>query len=149
LTLLFLLGCALEPVACGGDGGGGAAEPAKAAAAPSEPVEFPLRESLGSGASGTARLVQNGDELAVTLTLKGGGSVAHLAHIHTGPCSKEPTFRNPRIWVGLTDVVRGHSESVVTLASLHDVQAESASINVHDPDNGNRPLVCGDIPRAP
>jgi len=57
-----------------------------------------------------------------------------------------PTFRNPRIWVGLTDVVRGHSESV---ASLHDVQAESSSINVHDPDNGNRPLVCGDIPRAP
>jgi hypothetical protein len=32
--------------------------------------------------------------------------------------------------------------------TLKELQSEDASINVHDPTHGNRPLVCGDIPRA-
>jgi hypothetical protein len=36
----------------------------------------------------------------------------------------------------------------VELVTLDELRAESSSINVHDPDHANRPLVCGDIPRA-
>ena len=67
------------------------------------------------------------------------------AHIHTGPCSDEPTMRNPRIWAGLTEVIDGRSESVVTVATLDELRAEGASLNVHDPHHDLRPMVCGDI----
>jgi hypothetical protein len=55
---------------------------------------------------------------------------------------------NPRIWSSLTEVIDGRSETTVELVTLDELRAESSSINVHDPDHANRPLVCGDIPRA-
>ena len=70
------------------------------------------------------------------------------AHIHTGPCSDEPTFRNPRIWAGLTEVINGASETTISVATLPELRAEPSSINVHDPHNDLRPMVCGDIPRS-
>jgi hypothetical protein len=70
-----------------------------------------------------------------------------LAHIHTGPCSDEPTMTNPRIWANLSEVMDGRSETTVNVVTLPELRSESASINVHDPDHNQRPLVCGDIPR--
>ena len=84
----------------------------------------------------------------VTLTLDKRVSARLLAHIHSGPCSKEPTWTNPRIWAGLSDVVDGRSETTVDIVTLSELRSEKASINVHDPDHNQRPLVCGDIPRG-
>ena len=53
-----------------------------------------------SGVSGTARLVP-GPKDEVTLTLDKHGQDSLPADIHTGPCSDEPTFKNPRIWASL------------------------------------------------
>jgi hypothetical protein len=82
----------------------------------------------------------------VTLTLDERVTATLPAHIHTGPCSDEPTMRNPRIWAALTEVIDGRSQSTVTVATLPELRAEPASINVHDPHHDLRPLVCGDIP---
>jgi hypothetical protein len=69
------------------------------------------------------------------------------AHIHTGPCRREPTFANPRIHSSLNYVVKGRSVTTVTLVTLTKLRARSFSINVHDPGT-YRVIACGDIPRA-
>ncbi len=111
-----------------------------------EALEIPLEPAHRSGVSGTARLVQGREGLIVMVKL--GKRVTHTlpAHIHTGPCSDEPTMRNPRIWAGLTEVIDGRSETTITVATLPELRSESSSINVHDPHHDLRPLVCGDIP---
>ena len=86
--------------------------------------------------------------MKVTLTLDKRVPGTLMAHIHTGPCSDEPTASNPRIWATLTDVIDGRSETTVNIVTLHELQSESSSINVHDPTHANRALVCADIPRA-
>ena len=98
--------------------------------------------------SGTARLVQDGDNLKVSVTLSKPVAATLPAHIHTGPCSDEPTASNPRIWVGLTELVDGRSETTIVLATLPELRSEPSSINVHDPHDNLRPMVCGDIPRS-
>jgi hypothetical protein len=144
--LLFLVGGALAIANPGGDddGTGGAA----ARSAPSEPVVVALKPSHNSGISGTARLAPDGANLMVTVTLSKRVPATLAAHIHTGPCSDEPTLKNPRIWAILTDVIDGGSETTVNVVTLKELQAETSSINVHDPDHDQRPLVCGDIPPA-
>ena len=47
--------------------------------------------------------------MKVTLTLDKRGPGSLPAHIHTGPCSDEPTASNPRIWADLDDVIDGRS----------------------------------------
>jgi hypothetical protein len=147
VCLLCLVGSATAIAACGGDvdraDSAAAARPAKTA-----PLEIALEPRHRSGVTGTATLAPSGANLKVTLKLDKHLAGPLMAHIHTGPCSNEPTMSNPRIWVGLTDVVDGRSESTVVLVTLPELQAEDASINVHDPAHANRPLVCGDIPRA-
>jgi hypothetical protein len=144
LAALVLPGC----------GGGQADEqpdkpkPAAARRAASAPIEVALKSAHRSGVRGTATLVQGLKGLEVTVKLSKPVEGNLLAHIHTGPCSDEPTMNNPRIWASLTDVVDGRSETTVDLMTLHDLRAESTSINVHDPEHANRPLVCGDIPPA-
>jgi hypothetical protein len=86
--------------------------------------------------------------VTVLLTLSKRVPARLLAHIHTGPCCKEPTWSNPRIWANLTEVVDGRSETTVNVVTLAELQSDGASINVHDPDHNQRPLVCGDIPRG-
>ena len=129
--------------ACGDDEEGAAARPAAG-----EAVELTLEPAHRSAVSGTATLVQEGAELKVTLTLSDHATDTRMAHIHTGPCSDEPTLSNPRIWANLTDVIDGRSETAASVVTLQELQSETSSINVHDPDHRNRPLVCGDIPRA-
>jgi hypothetical protein len=144
LFLVCLAGLAIP--GCGGQ----ADEPKPAAArrAASAPLEIPLRPAHHSGVSGTATLAPGLKGLKVTLKLSEPVEGSLLAHIHTGPCSKEPTMSNPRIWASLTEVIDGRSETTVDLVTLDELRAESSSINVHDPTHANRPLVCADIPRA-
>jgi hypothetical protein len=144
LILLCLAGLALP--GCGGQ----ADEPKPAAArrAASAPIEVALKPAHHSGVSGTATLAPGLKGLKVTVKLSKPVEGSLLAHIHTGPCSDEPTMGNPRIWASLTEVIDGSSETTVDLMTLDDLRAESTSINVHDPKHANRPLVCGDIPRA-
>ena len=129
---------------------GGSEKPRKTAAraVAAEPIDVPLKAAHHSGVSGTARLVPDGDGVKVSVKLSKRVTATLPAHIHTGPCSDEPTFRNPRIWAGLTEVVDGRSETTITLATLPELRAEPSSINVHDPHNDLRPMVCGDIPRG-
>jgi hypothetical protein len=142
--LLCLIGLAV--VGCGGQ----ADEPKPAAArrAASAPIQVALKPAHHSGVSGTATLAPGPKGLKVTVKLSKPVKGSLLAHIHTGPCSDEPTMSNPRIWASLTEVIDGSSETTVDLMTLDDLRAESTSINVHDPKHANRPLVCGDIPRA-
>jgi cytochrome c556 len=132
--------------------GGGDPKPAAATATPAvvrEPMEIALRPAHHSGVSGTARLVPGGkDDMTVTLTLDKHSKARLPAHIHTGPCSKEPTAANPRIWANLEEVRAGRSKTYENIVTLGELRAEGASINVHDPEHGLRAMVCGDIPRG-
>jgi len=110
-------------------------------------VELALKPAHHSGVTGTATLVPDGENLNVTLKLDKPSAQTMLAHIHSGPCSDEPTIDNPRIWANLDDVIKGTSKTVVNVVTLKELQSEPASINVHDPDHNQRPLVCGDIPQ--
>jgi hypothetical protein len=143
-TLLCAAGGALALANAGGD-----EEPRRAAARTDagEPLEIKLKPAHRSGVSGTARLVQGRAAMEVTLRLDEPLTDTLLTHIHTGPCSDEPTFSNPRIWANLDDVIDGRSETTVNVVTLGELRAEGASINVHDPDHDQRALVCGDVPR--
>jgi hypothetical protein len=146
LILLCLAGGTAAITGCGGDSDQAQGAPARRAA--SAPLEIPLKPAHHSGVSGTATLAPGLKGLKVTVKLSEPVEGSLLAHIHTGPCSKEPTMGNPRIWTSLTEVIDGRSETTADLVTLDELRAESSSINVHDPNHGNRPLVCGDIPRA-
>ena len=143
--LLCVVGGVLALTNPGGDGDATAG--AAARSVPSKPVTVALEPSHHSGVSGTATLAPDGANMQVTITLSKRVTDTLVAHIHTGPCSDEPTLKNPRIWALLTDVIDGRAETTVNVVTLKELQAETSSINVHDPDHANRPLVCGDIPR--
>jgi hypothetical protein len=144
--LLCLAAGAAATAGCGGGEDGAAAAAARPADSPA--VEIALKPEHRSGVTGTATLAPDGENLKVTLRLDKRISGRLPAHIHTGPCSDEPTATNPRIWALLQDVLDGRSESTVNVVTLKELQSEPASINVHDPTHGNRALVCADIPRA-
>jgi hypothetical protein len=118
----------------------------KAATHAGTAVVLKLNEKRGSGVSGTATLrrVVKGVRVVVRLSEPVPGSLP--AHIHTGPCSREPTFANPRIWRSLNYVVGGRSATTVG-TTLKTLRARRFSINVHDPES-LLPIACGDIPRA-
>ena len=144
-NLVPLLLCIAVPAvaSCGGSDDEAAARPARGA-----PVEVALKPRHGATVTGTAVLVPGVEDMSVKLELGKRVRLTLPAHIHTGPCSDEPTAKNPRIWANLTDVVDGRSETTVNVVALGELQAETSSINIHDPSHGNRALVCGDIPRA-
>ena len=148
-TLALAVGLAgtLAIAACGGDDNnaqGAAAKPAAATA----PLQIPLKPEHHSGVTGTATFVTDGPNLNVTLKLSKRMADTLPAHIHTGPCSDEPTAENPRIWANLNEVIKGTSKTTVNVVTLKELQSEPASVNVHDPEHGLRALVCADIPRG-
>lgn len=145
-VLVFLLCAAGGALALANGGGGEKPHRAAASADAGKPLDVALKPAHGSGVSGTARLVPGPDGVKVTLKLSKRVSATLPAHIHTGPCSDEPTLRSPRIWVALTDVIDGRSETTIILATVPELQSESSSINVHDVHHNLRPLACGDIP---
>ena len=145
--LVILLCLAGVITSCGGDEGD-ADDAAAARPTASPPLEIALKPKHRAPATGTAMLAPAGANLEVTLAVDTRVPGTLLAHIHTGPCSDEPTYSNPRIWANLTDVIDGGSETTVNVLTLKELQSETSSINVHDPTHGNRTLVCGDIPPA-
>jgi hypothetical protein len=144
VAALCVAGAVVAVVITGGDEKTTAAAARPAASAP---VEIPLEPAHHSGVHGTATLVPDGPNLNVTLKLSRPMADTLMAHIHTGPCSDEPTVDNPRIWANLDEVVKGTSKTVVNVVTLKELQSEPASINVHDPNHHQRPLVCADIPQ--
>lgn len=117
-------------------------------AAPSaSAVVAKLKEKHGSGVSGTARLTAVRNGVRVLLRLSGPVRNSSPAHIHTGPCRREPTFANPRIHSSLNSVVEGKSVTTVTRMTLPRLRARSFSINVHDPGS-YEVIACADIPRS-
>jgi hypothetical protein len=142
MILLCLAGGTSAMAGCGGDGDDAAA------ARPAAPLEIALKPKHHALVTGTATLAPAGGNMKVTLTLDKHVPGTLLAHIHTGPCSDEPTLSNPRIWATLSEVIDSRSETTVNVVTLKELQAETSSINVHDPTHDNRTLVCADIPRA-
>lgn len=119
-----------------------------AAGAPTaDAVVFKLKERHDSRISGTATVTAVGRGVRVVLQLTGPLRGSPLAHIHTGPCRREPTFANPRIWIGLNDVRRRRSVTVTERTTLEQLRKREFSINVHDPQTLGV-VACGDIPRA-
>lgn len=149
VAVMVVLLCAAGGALALANAGGGEKQHAAAATPAPKPLEIALKPAHHSGVSGTARLVPGAkDEMTVTLTLDKRGDDSLPAHIHTGPCSQEPTLQNPRIWASLDNVEGGGSKTLVNVVTLAELQSEGASINVHDPEHGLRALVCADIPRG-
>jgi len=148
VILLCLAGSVPAIAGCGGGDEASADGAGTARPAASPPLEIALMPEHRSGVTGTATLVPAGANLKVTLTLDKRVLGRLPAHIHTGPCSDEPTASNPRIWTGLDDVIDSRSETTLDIVTLRELQSEPSSINVHDPTHANRALVCADIPRA-
>jgi hypothetical protein len=149
VAVMVILLCAAGGALALANAGGGEKQRAAAATPAPKPLEIALKPAHHSGVSGTARLVPGAkDDMTVTLTLDKRGDDSLPAHIHTGPCSQEPTLQNPRIWANLDNVEGGGSKTLVNVVTLAELQSEGASINVHDPEHGLRALVCADIPRG-
>lgn len=104
----------------------------------------------GSDMTGTARFVPRGKRSFVVVVKveggPGGGYTGYPAHVHTGPCSLEPTAQRPRIKYGLNYVTAGRSRTVVS-RSLAVLRRGAHSLNVHEPSGALRPIACGDLPR--
>jgi hypothetical protein len=103
-----------------------------------------------SDMTGTARFVPRGKRsFVVVVTVQGGpggGAYGYMAHIHTGPCSKEPTIDRPRIAEGLHNV-KGNRSRTTVRHSLARYRRAKYSLNVHEPSGQYRPIACGDLPR--
>lgn len=117
------------------------------ALAPPKKVVVKLNEKHDSGVSGTATLAAVGRDVRVVLRLPAPAGVTFLAHLHTGPCRREPTFGNPRIYASLKNVVRGRSVTTIGRTKLASLRARPFSINVHD-SSSYGVVACGDVPRA-
>ena len=119
---------------------------------PGSTLVVKLKPKHGSGVWGTARLTPEADgeleALRVVLQLSKRLKGRLPAHIHTGPCKREPTWTNPRIAAGLRDVSNGRSSSLVSFMSLEKLTHASFSINVHKSAYPNAAIACGDIPRS-
>lgn len=104
----------------------------------------------GSDMKGTARFVPRGKRsFYVVLAVQGGpgGGSIHLAHVHTGPCSREPTFANPRIKDPLRSVSSGVRSRTLVTHPLAQYRRGKHSVNVHEVSGDLRPIACGDLPR--
>lgn len=137
---------ALTALACAGAlAVGGAAVARTEGETASRALVFQLKERHRSGVTGTATITAARKGVRVVLQVKGRSRDTLLAHIHTGPCRREPTFANPRIHAGLSNVVRGRSVSTLQFVKLADLRARQFSINVHAPTYAV--IACGDLPR--
>jgi hypothetical protein len=107
------------------------------------PLQFKLSAQNGSGETGTATLVQSGDDVIVKVHLDGAPSdVPQPAHIHMGTCAK----LNPKPTYPLHNVVDGTSETTVQNVKLSDLTSGTFAINVHKSTSDLGTYVaCGDL----
>jgi hypothetical protein len=130
----------------------GGASPASGAESVRAPRAFTVQllSRNGSDLTGKARFVPRGKRsFVVLITVQGGpggGSYGYMAHVHTGPCSIEPTIERPRIADGLNNVMRNRSRTTVK-HSLARYRRGKHSLNVHEPNAPYGVLACGDLPR--
>lgn len=149
-AILLCVGVTALPVGTAAGGttdGPNRPDPLGAGAPSGKAIGFGLKEKHSSGVSGTATITAARKGVRVVLQLSGPVRESSPAHIHMGPCRREPTFANPRIANGLLSVVKGKSVTLVTTTTLRRLRASRSSINVHDP-NTLGVIACGDIPRA-
>jgi len=112
------------------------------AQAKSVPTQFKLHAQNGSGETGTATLLQSGDNVIVRVRLSGGPADAQPAHIHPGTCDK----LNPKPIYPLHNLVNGYSETTVQNVKLADLTAGTFAINVHKSTSDLGTYVaCGDL----
>jgi len=107
------------------------------------PMQFKLHAQNGSGETGTATLLQSGDNVIVKVRLAGTpNGVAQPAHIHMGTCDK----LNPKPTYPLHNVVDGTSETTVMNVKLADLTSGPFAINVHKSTSDLGTYVaCGDL----
>jgi CHRD domain len=114
-------------------------------AAPSGGVTVKLAPQNGSGEAGTAVLTQAGDDVVVTVSITGAGTVAQPIHIHEGTCAK----LNPKPQYPLTTVENGKSTTTLKGMKLTALETGGYAINVHKSTTDIPAYVaCGDIPTA-
>jgi opacity protein-like surface antigen len=90
------------------------------------PVQVWFHAQNGSGISGSATLVQSGDDVVVVTSTKGGGDLEPI-HIHKGTCAT----LNPAPMYPLTTLHDGDSVSTVKGVKISDLLAGQYAINVH------------------
>jgi hypothetical protein len=112
-----------------------------------QPMQFKLHAQNGSGETGTATLLQSGDNVIVKVRLAGAPSgVPQPAHIHMGTCDK----LNPKPTYPLHNVTDGTSETTVPNVKLSDLTSGTFAINVHKSTSDLGTYVaCGDLKVAP
>jgi cytochrome c551/c552 len=100
-----------------------------------------LAPQSGSGESGTATLIKQGDKETKVVLSVTGGSGSQPVHIHKGTCAK----LDPKPAFALSPLVNGKSETVVK-ASLDDLEKGGYAINGHKSAQEVKTYVfCGDI----
>lgn len=108
-------------------------------------VNVSMHAENESGQNGTARLVQQGPDVVVTLSITKGTATPQPAHIHVGPCANlDPKPKYP-----LTSVVNGKSTTTVKGVTLASLETGGFAINVHKSAAAIKTYTsCGDIPKA-
>ncbi len=103
-------------------------------------VTIALDELNGSGQPGSATLIANGSQTAVTVSVAPGRAVVQPIHIHSGTCDTLGGVEFP-----LTAVAAGVSVTTVD-SSLQALLDGEFAINVHEsPENVGNYVSCGTI----
>lgn len=134
LTRRFLFGVALTVTAFGLAAGCGGGEATSAS--------VQLSQQAGSGQSGTANLVAEGDKTTVTIELSNPSASRQPSHIHEGTCESP----NPQPAFPLNNVEGGKAETTVEV-SLEELLGEGDYyVNVHKSEAEIETVVaCGEI----
>ncbi len=109
---------------------------------PSGDVTLVLSETAGSGASGTAALIADGEQTLVVIEIDGEPlSESEPAHIHEGTCDE----LTPESAFGLQNVSDGRSATTVDV-SLDALTSGTYAIDLHSSDRASAtPTSCGNI----
>ena len=111
----------------------------------SNEVTVNLKAQNDSGETGTATLVQKGDDVVVTVKMKNAVAPTQPIHIHPGTCAN----LNPKPQYPLKNVSDGSSVTTLTGMKLSSLETGNFAINVHkSPDAISTYVACGDIPKA-
>jgi hypothetical protein len=91
------------------------------------PTQFKISAQNGSGESGTATLLQSGDNVIVRVRMTNPVAAAQPVHIHKGTCDK----LDPKPAYPLHTLMDGYSETTVMNVKLSDLTSGAYAINVH------------------
>lgn len=95
-----------------------------------------------SGQSGSATLVQKGNDVLVTVTMSGiPAGVSEPTHIHAGTCGK----LNPVPKYPLKSSTNGTTSTTLANLKLSSLLGGKYAINVHNSTNLKIYVACGDI----